>query len=82
MQKPILRRNLLPLAFIRTFCSLKLNTAFLHTHQGSKFRNEKKRGYLPRPVRESEQRWAPVVKSFRRGIHNMGQRRFPATTAG
>ena len=40
-----------------------------------------KQGYLPRPVRDPEQRRALVARGVRRGIHGMGEITLPATTA-
>ena len=66
-----------------TLCYLKLNMAFFprSSHQGPKTRNETKQGYLPRPVRDSEQRRAPAARGVRRGMHGIGQITLPATTA-
>ena len=54
---------------------------FPHPNQGPKTRDETKQGYLPRPVRDPEQRRAPAARGVRRGMHGMGQITLPATTA-
>ena len=51
------------------------------SHQGPKTRDETKQDYLPRPVRDPEQRRAPAARGVRRGMHGMGQITSPATTA-
>ena len=68
---------------VGTLCCLKLNMAFFPhgSHQGPKTRDETKQGYLPRPVRDPEQRRAPAARGVRRGMRGMGQITLPATTA-
>ena len=51
------------------------------SHQGPKTRDETKQGYLPRPVRDLEQRRAPAARGVRRCMHGMDQITLPATTA-
>ena len=50
------------------------------SHQEPKTQNEMKQGYLPRPVRDPEQRRAPAARGVRRGMHGMGQITLRATT--
>ena len=51
------------------------------SHRGPMTRDETKQGYLPRPVRDPEQRRAQAARGVRRGMHGMGQITLAATTA-